>query len=79
MIWRLTGLAFCLVAYGVAWLVEVAGARVLLAPLLVVPVLVVLIAGGNWLQQWLGIERPSPKFSQPVSREDHDASEGKQP
>jgi hypothetical protein len=79
VIWRITGLACCLVGYGVAWLAEVAGARVLLGPLVVVPVLVVLIAGGNWLQHWLGVERPSPKFTQPAPREERGPTDAEQP
>ena len=75
MIWRNTGLACCLVGYGVAWLAEVAGARALLAPLVVIPVLLVLLAGGNWLQHWLGIERPSPKFSEPAPRDEHEPTD----
>jgi hypothetical protein len=63
----------------VAWLAEVAGARVLMAPLIVIPVLVVLIAGGNWLQQWLGIERPSPKFTVPAPRDEHEPRDAEQP
>ena len=79
MIWRLTGLAFGLVAYGIAWLAVVAGARVLVAPLIVIPVLVVLVAGGNWLQQWLGIERPSPKFTEPAPGDEHESTDTEQP
>ncbi|HUD68612.1 MAG TPA: hypothetical protein VMQ40_00070 [Acidimicrobiales bacterium] len=75
MIWRNTGLACCLVGYGVGWLAEVAGARALLAPLVVIPVLLVLLAGGNWLQHWLGIERASPKFSEPAPRDEHESTD----
>jgi hypothetical protein len=75
VIWRNTGLACCLVGYGVAWLAEVAGARALLAPLVVIPVLLVLLAGGNWLQHWLGIERPSPTFSEPAPRDEHEPTD----
>jgi len=75
VIWRNTGLACCLVGYGVAWLAEVAGARALLAPLVVIPVLLVLLAGGNWLQHWLGIERPSPKFSEPAPCDEHESTD----
>jgi hypothetical protein len=63
----------------VAWLAEVAGARVLLGPLVVIPVLVVLIAGGNWLQHWLGVERPSPKFTQPAPQKERGPTDAEQP
>lgn len=79
MIWRTTGLVCCLVGYGVAWLAEVAGARALLAPLVIIPVLVFLIAGGNWLQQWLGIDRPSPKFTQPAPPDERESPDAKRP
>jgi hypothetical protein len=71
--WRVTGVACILVAYGVAWVAEVAGAHVLLAPLVVVPALVVLIAGGNWLQQWLGIDRPSPRYTERARPDEHES------
>ena len=77
--WRLTGLVFGLLAYGALWLTELAGAHVLLAPLIVFPVLLFLVAGGNWLQHWLGIERPSPTFSAPARPEERDAADTEKP
>lgn len=67
--WRLIGLAILFLFYALAWLEVTAGARVLVGPLVVVPVIVILVAAGNWLQSWLGIDRPSPKFTE---REHHD-------
>jgi hypothetical protein len=77
--WRITGAVCCLAAYGVGWLAEVAGAHALLAPLVVVPALIVLIAGGNWLQQWLGIERPSPSFTQPERADEAPSPDAERP
>jgi hypothetical protein len=69
--WRIVGAALCLAAYGFGWVLVVAGAKVLIGPLVVVPVLVFLIAAGNWLQHWLGITRPAPKFRTPERQPDH--------
>ena len=76
MTWRVTGAVLLFVVYVGTWFVAVAGASWLFAPLVLVPVFVVLIAGGNWLQQWLGITRPPPKFARPA-REDPDEGAGK--
>ena len=70
--WRLAGLTIAAAFYALLWLAVVAGARGLVAPLLVVSVIAFLVAGGNWLQQWLGIERPSPKFAERA----HDEEDG---
>jgi hypothetical protein len=61
--WRLTGLAVGLLFYALAWTAVIAA----------------LVAGGNWLQHWLGIERPSPKFTEPVPSEPREPSEPEQP
>ena len=42
-----------------------AGATSLEGVLITIPVIAVLVAGGNWLQHWLGIQRRSPQFSRP--------------
>jgi hypothetical protein len=67
--WRLVGLALCVLAYGLVWIAVVAGATPMLGILVTIPALLVLIAGGNWLQSWLGIKRRPPQFARPA-RED---------
>jgi hypothetical protein len=72
--WRLTGLALGAVAYAGLFVVALAGSRALADVLIALPVLVFLVAGGNYLQHWLGIRRPSPRFAPPPRRPD--SSEG---
>jgi hypothetical protein len=65
MKWRLLGVAIVACFYVGLWICVDAGATWLEAPLLTIPVLVLLIAGGNWLQHWLGVTRRAPQFSRP--------------
>jgi hypothetical protein len=65
MRWRLVGVALGLAFYAGLWVCVAAGATGLRGLLITVPVLVLLVAGGNWLQHGLGIRRRAPQFSQP--------------
>jgi len=58
------------VLYTLAWVAALEGSNALLAVLVTSAVLVVLIAGGNWLQHWLGIRRRPPQFARPDIRAD---------
>jgi hypothetical protein len=70
--WRLVGLALGLCFYAALWVGVAAGATGLEGVLITVPVLVLLIAGGNWLQHWLGVQRRPPQFARPGTGERHD-------
>jgi protein-S-isoprenylcysteine O-methyltransferase Ste14 len=72
MKWRLVGVAVVALFYVGLWVSVAAGASWLEAPLITIPVLVLLIAGGNWLQHWLGVLRRAPQFSRPGSAEGDD-------
>jgi hypothetical protein len=65
MRWRLVGAALALLFYVGLWVLVAAGATSLAGPLITLPVIVALVAGGNWLQHWLGIQRRAPQFSTP--------------
>jgi hypothetical protein len=78
--WRLVGVALGLLVYGLLLIVATGPAHgvrqseeqaALLGLLITVPVLVLLVAGGNWLQHWLGIHRRPPQFAEPP-REDEE-------
>jgi len=73
MKWRLVGVAIVGLFYLGLWMSVTAGATWLEGPLITIPVLVLLIAGGNWLQHWLGVQRRPPQFSSPGPDEDGDA------
>ena len=70
MTWRLTALGVGFVLYTLAWVAALEGSTALLAVLVTSTVLVVFIAGGNWLQHWLGIRRRPPQFARPDIRAD---------
>lgn len=72
MRWRLVGVALVLAFYAGLWALVAAGATSLEGVLITFPVLVLLIAGGNWLQHWLGIQRRPPQFSGPSRDAEHD-------
>lgn len=79
MTWRLVGVGLALFFYAALWVCVLAGARSLVAPLVVFPVIVLLIAGGNWLQHWLGIERRAQQFSRPGTDAEPDDTGRAQP
>ena len=62
--WRIVGGVLALCIYGLFVLGAIAGARGFAAIVVTIPVLVVLIAGGNALQHWLGIKRRSPQYAE---------------
>jgi hypothetical protein len=65
MRWRLVGCGLALLFYVGLWVLVAAGVTSLAGPLITIPVIVALVAGGNWLQHWLGIQRRAPQFSSP--------------
>ena len=70
--WRLAGLAILALFYVGLWLCVMAGATGLVGVLITIPVLVLLIAGGNWLQNWLGVQRRAPQFSRSAAEGERD-------
>jgi hypothetical protein len=72
MRWRLLGAALAVAFYAGLWVLVAAGATSLEGVLITFPVIVALIAGGNWLQHWLGIQRRAPQFSGPSDVEHED-------
>jgi len=67
--WRLVGLTGLLVAYALLWVLEAHatnGAHTqLLGIAVTIPALLVLIAGGNLLQDWMGVRHRPPQFAEP--------------
>lgn len=63
--WRLVGVVVGVLAYAGAWVLVAAGATSLEPLLVTFPIIVVLIAAGNYLQHWLGITRRPPRFAEP--------------
>jgi hypothetical protein len=72
MRWRLVGTALALAFYAGLWVLVAAGATSLEGVLITFPVIVALIAGGNWLQHWLGIQRRAPQFSGRTGDAEHE-------
>jgi len=50
------------VLYVGLWVLALAGARSLIEPLAIPLVLVVLVAGGNWLSHYMGLPARSQRF-----------------
>ncbi len=63
--WRIVAMVCVLLAYVGLLVVAIAGVPALEDLLIAAPVLVGLVAGGNALQQWLGIRRTPPQFTRP--------------
>jgi hypothetical protein len=65
---KITAVVLALVYLG-AWAFALNGASGLI-PILATPlVLVVLVAGGNWLSSTMGISRKAPQFKKPTDHE----------
>jgi hypothetical protein len=77
MRWRALGIALGVLVYAGLWVVVAAGATALAAPLVLIPVLVVLIAGGNLLSGWLGVPRKPQQFNRPDRVSDEPRGEGR--
>jgi hypothetical protein len=60
--WTRGTLIFGLFFYIFLWLLFIKGASTLLPLLVVPPVLVVLVGGGNFIEHVLGIRHRAPKF-----------------
>ena len=72
MRWRLVGAALVLAFYAGLWVCVAAGATGLRGVLITVPVLALLVAGGNWLQHGIGIQHRAPQFSRPTADNERD-------
>jgi hypothetical protein len=62
MKYRRLGIILGGLVYLLLWAIALNGASGLVAPLTVPIVLVVLVGGGNWLNNFMGIERKPQKF-----------------
>mgnify|MGYP006270267493 FL=1 len=62
MKWTRGTLIFGLFLYIFLWLLFINGASTLLPLLVIPPVLVVLVGGGNFIEHVLGIRHRAPKF-----------------
>jgi hypothetical protein len=62
--WVRVGKVLGLVAAILVLFVVAVGNSPLRAPVIALAALVVLVAGGNWLNDWLGIRRRSPTFEE---------------
>jgi hypothetical protein len=60
--WTRGALIFGFLLYIFLWILFFAGASAFLPLLVIPPVLVVLVGGGNFLDQFLGIKHRAPKF-----------------
>jgi hypothetical protein len=65
--WRIIGLVGGALLLVLAYFVIAAGNQGLADLLLVAFALVVLVAGGNWLNDWMGIKRKAQEFNRPDS------------
>ena len=77
MRWRALGVAPGVLVYAGLWAIVAAGATALAVPLILVPVLLVLIGGGNLLSGWLGVQRKAPQFNRPPGVADEPPREGR--
>jgi hypothetical protein len=72
--WRVVGAVLLALVYAGLWVLAIGGASdgasALVGPLVTLPVLVLLIAAGNWFQHWTGIRREGPKFARPAAEHD---------
>ena len=62
MKWRMTGIALGTFMYLLLWIVALNGGSRMVAPLTVPLVLGVLVGGGNWLNNFMGIKRKAQEF-----------------
>jgi hypothetical protein len=68
--WRLIGLMLLLLFYGAGWIIYAAGATWMLGLLVTGPAILVLVAAGNLMQDWLGIRHRPPQFADRTGTED---------
>jgi|GEM_PF-857769 len=76
MRWTRVGLIGGVVFFAFILVVIAAGNSPLQAPLIALVALLVLVAGGNWLNSWLGIKRKAQEFNRP-DRSAVDQEDGK--
>jgi hypothetical protein len=60
--WRRIGIVLGGLVYLLLWMIALNGGSRLIAPLTVPIVLVVLVGGGNWLNNFMGIKRKAQEF-----------------
>jgi len=63
--WRIVGIVGGVILLIIGILASVLGSSPLRAPMLAVAVLLILVAGGNLLNSWMGIERKAQEFNRP--------------
>ena len=62
MKWRRLGIVLGGLVYILLWMIALNGGSRLIAPLTVPIVLIVLVGGGNWLNNFMGIKRKPQEF-----------------
>ena len=62
MKWRRLGIVLGGLVYILLWMIALSGGSRLIAPLTVPIVLIVLVGGGNWLNNFMGIKRKPQEF-----------------
>jgi uncharacterized protein (DUF2062 family) len=65
MMWTKLTIVVGIALYVGLWVIAANGATSLVGPLAVPPILLVLVAGGNWLGHFMGVSSKPPKFKQP--------------
>jgi hypothetical protein len=63
--WRIVGIVGGVILLIIGILASILGSSPLRAPMLAVAVLLILVAGGNLLNSWMGIERKAQEFNRP--------------
>ena len=69
MSYRRGAMLACGLVYALLWGVALNGANGLIGPLAVPLILVVLVGGGNWLSNFMGLSAKAPKFRNPRDEE----------
>ncbi len=70
MIVTRTAIVLGMIAYAALWMIVIAGATAFLPLVVVITVLVLLVAGGNLLQSFMGIPGRPQKFKTPDDEDD---------
>ena len=65
MTWTRVGIVGGVLVLALVIFLVVLGSTALRAPLIALVALAVLVAGGNWLNDWMGIKRTPQEFKRP--------------
>jgi hypothetical protein len=63
--WRIVGIVGGVILLIIGILASTLGSSPLRAPMIAVAALLILVAGGNLLNNWMGIERKAQEFNRP--------------